>query len=217
VAAYLNMDMIGRLDKTLILQGVGSSTSWPADIERQNAAIGLPIVTQNDSYLPTDATSFYLKGVPILSAFTGAHVDYHTPRDTADKVNYAGAERITRLLAAMTRSLAMRAEVPDYQRMERPATTPGRVGLRAYLGTIPDYSQGDVSGVKLSGVTKGGPAERAGVQSGDTIVELAGKKIENIYDYTYALDAVKIGTPVGLVILRGDQRLTLTVTPESRE
>jgi Tol biopolymer transport system component len=217
LVAYLNMDMIGRLDKTLILQGVGSSTNWLAEIERQNVAVGLPIVIQNDSYLPTDATSFYLKGVPILSAFTGAHVDYHTPRDTADKINYPGAAKVTSLLAALTSSVATRVETPDYQRMERPATTLGRGGLRAYLGTIPDYSQGDISGVKLSGVTKGGPAERAGVQSGDTIVELAGKKIENIYDYTYALDAAKIGTPIDLVVLRGDQRLTLTVTPESRE
>ncbi|MCH8218032.1 MAG: PDZ domain-containing protein [Planctomycetes bacterium] len=31
-------------------------------------------------------------------------------------------------------------------------------------------------------VRKGGPADKAGVRAGDIIVELAGKKIENIYD-----------------------------------
>jgi len=217
IAAYLNMDMIGRLDKTLILQGVGSSAIWPSEIERHNVLIGLSLTLQNDSYLPTDATSFYLKGVPILNAFTGAHADYHTPRDTADKINYVGAEKITRLMAALTRSLATREEAPDYRVMEKPGGALGRVNLRAYLGTIPDYAQGDVVGVKLSGVVKGGPAERAGVQGGDIIVALAGKKIENIYDYTYALEALKIGDSVEMVVLRGDQRLTLTVTPGSRE
>src|SRR5205823_11475562 len=180
IAAYLNMDMIGRLDKTLILQGVGSSSIWPGEIERANVPLGLSITAQNDSYLPTDATSFYLKGVPILNAFTGAHADYHTPRDTADKINYAGAEKITRLMAALTRSLATREEAPDYQVMEKPGGALGRVNLRAYLGTIPDYAQGDVVGVKLSGVVKGGPAERAGIQGGDIIVAPAGKKVENI-------------------------------------
>jgi hypothetical protein len=217
LAAYVNMDMIGRLDKNVIVQGVGSSAVWLGLIERFNAPIGLPVVTQHDSYLPTDATSFYLKEVPILNAFTGAHADYHTPRDTADKLNYNGAEKITRLFANITAALATRADAPDYRRMEKPTSTVGRVGIRAYLGTIPDYAQTDVVGVKLSGVAKGGPAENAGIQSGDIVVELAGKKIENIYDYTYALEGLKIGSPVGVIVQRGEQRVTLTLTPGTRE
>ncbi|MCB1229618.1 MAG: M28 family peptidase, partial [Verrucomicrobiae bacterium] len=93
-SAYLNMDMIGRLNGKLLLQGIGSSDYWTGAIERRNAPIGLPITTQKDVYLPTDATTFYLRQVPILAAFTGAHEDYHTPRDTADKVNYEGARDI---------------------------------------------------------------------------------------------------------------------------
>jgi hypothetical protein len=217
IAAYLNLDMIGRLEKNLIVQGIGSSSGWLAALERFNAPIGLPITVQNDSYLPTDATSFYLKEVPILNAFTGAHADYHTPRDTEEKINYAGAEKITRLFAAIAGALATDAGAPDYQRMEKPTMAVGRGGIRAYLGTIPDYAQTDVVGVKLSGVAKGGPAEQAGVQGGDIILELAGKKIENIYDYTYALDGLKIGSPVEIVVLRGEQRVTMTVTPEARE
>jgi Tol biopolymer transport system component len=217
IAAYLNMDMIGRLEKNLIVQGIGSSSQWLAALERFNAPIGLPITVQNDSYLPTDATAFYLKEAPILNAFTGAHADYHTPRDTVDKINYAGAEKITRLFAAIAGSLATDVGAPDYQRMEKPTMAVGRVGIRAYLGTIPDYAQTDVVGVKLSGVAKGGPAEQAGVQGGDVIIELAGKKIENIYDYTYALDGLKIGSPVEIVVLRGERQVTMTVTPGARE
>ena len=58
-AAALNMDMIGRFENKLVLQGVGSSSRWPAEIEKRNAPIGLPITTQTDSYLATDATSFF--------------------------------------------------------------------------------------------------------------------------------------------------------------
>lgn len=217
VVAYLNMDMIGRLRESLVLQGVGSSSVWPREAERRNLPIGLSIVIQNDSYLPTDATSFYLNGVPLLSAFTGVHEDYHTPRDTADKINYEGSAKIVRLMGSIARSLLTSEETPDYIQMERPAESMSRVGLRAYLGTIPDYSQADVTGVKLSGVTKGAPAEQAGLEAGDIVIELAGQKIENIYDYTYAIDALKVGIEVKVVVLRGSQPMTLMLTPSSRE
>jgi S1-C subfamily serine protease len=88
--------------------------------------------------------------------------------------------------------------------------------LRAYLGTIPDYAT-EVAGVKLSGVRAGGPADKAGLKGGDIIVEFGGQKIANIYDYTYAMDAAKIGQPVKVVVLRDGQRLTLSVLPEARK
>jgi S1-C subfamily serine protease len=74
-----------------------------------------------------------------------------------------------------------------------------------------------VQGVKLSGVRGGGPADKAGLQGGDIIVEFGGSKIANIYDYTYALDAVRIGKPIMVVVQRKGERLTLTVVPEARK
>jgi S1-C subfamily serine protease len=74
-----------------------------------------------------------------------------------------------------------------------------------------------VEGVKLSGVSGGGPADKAGMRGGDIIVEFAGQRITNIYDYTYALGAVKIGQPIEVVVLRGGERITLTVIPEARK
>jgi S1-C subfamily serine protease len=49
------------------------------------------------------------------------------------------------------------------------------------------------------------------------IVEFAGQKIANIYDYTYALDAVKIGQPVKMTVEREGKREELTVIPEARK
>ena len=182
-----------------------------------NAPVGLPITLQNDSYLPTDATSFYLKGVPVLNAFTGGHAEYHSPRDTVEKLNFAGLTRITRLMTSLTRSLASTARAPDYIAIDKPQSPVGRVRLRAYLGTIPDYAQGNITGVKLSGVVTGGPADRAGARAGDVVRELAGKAVENIYDYTYVLGSLKVDAPVGMTVLRNGQRLELTITPASRE
>ena len=217
ISAYLNMDMIGRLREHVALQGVGSSSVWKREIEQRNVVAGLPITTSDDSYLPTDATAFFLAGVPSLTAFTGSHEDYHSPRDTADKINYEGVEKISRLIALIARSLATSVETPDYVEQKKPDGEGATRGLRVYLGTIPDYVQGDIKGVKLSGVTKSGPAHRAGARTGDVIVELAGRAIENIYDYTYAIDALKIGEKTVMVVLRDGVRMDLTVIPGSRE
>lgn len=217
VAAYINFDMVGRLrDNKLILQGVGSSSVWTKLIEKRNIPIGFNLTLQEDPYLPTDVTAFYPKEVPVLSFFTGGHEDYNRPTDDIDTLNYTGIERIARLAHGIALDLISADERPGYVRVERSHSEEGsRDTLRAYLGTIPDYTT-EGTGVKLSGVRAGGPADKAGLKGGDVIVEFGGQKITNIYDYTYALDAVKIGEPVEVVVLREGKRVKLTVTPEAR-
>ena len=217
--AYLNFDMVGRLrENKLFLQGIGSSTFWRRLIEKRNIAAGFNLGLQDDPYLPTDTTALYPKQVPVLNFFTGSHDDYHRPTDTAGLLNYEGLERITLFARNILLDLAKEPSRPDYVKVERASAAGGgsRDNLRAYLGTVPDYTT-EVKGVKLSGVRGGSPAERAGLKGGDVIVELGGQKIANIYDYTYALDAVRIGQPVDIVVLRDGQRVMLKVTPEARK
>ena len=216
VVAALNMDMVGRLTDKLVLQGVSSSSVWNRLIESKNAVVGLPITTSNETDLPTDASSFYVIGVPILSAFTGSHTDYHTPRDTPEKLNYPDTARIARLMGLITRSLATADQAPDFIKQEAKKKQAMRGGLRAYLGTVPSYGE-DVVGVLLSDATAGAPAAEAGVQGGDIIVELAGSKIENIYDYTAILDTLKIGKETTMVINRKGKRIKMKITPASRK
>jgi Tol biopolymer transport system component len=217
VAAYVNFDMVGRLrENKLMLQGVGSSPAWAKLIEKRNVAAGFAATLQDDPYLPSDTTALYPKGVPVLEFFTGSHDEYHRPTDKPDTLNYEGMERIARLARGILLDLE-KAERPAYAQVARRDSGAGsRENLRAYLGTIPDYAA-EVQGVKLSGVRAGGPADKAGLKGGDVIVEFGGTKIANIYDYTYALDAVKIGQPVKVVLLRNGERLTVTVTPEARK
>jgi len=217
ITAYLNFDMVGRMrDEKLVLQGAGSSTVWPKLIERRNVAAGLSLTIQEDPYLPTDTTSFYPKGVPVLAFFTGNHDDYHRPSDDADKLNYDGLERIAHLARLLAQDLAEAPERPDYVKVERSNTPGNRDALRVYLGTIPDYAT-EVKGVKISGVRPGSPAEKSGLKGGDVLVEFAGQKIANIYDYTYALDAAKIGQPLQIKVQRQTNLVEVTVIPEARK
>ena len=217
VSAYLNMDMVGRLRKSLYLFGLGSSSIWKREVERRNVPVGLPIVTSNDTYLPTDATSFYLKGVPILHAFTGTHAEYSTPRDTADLINFKGLSRIARFMGLIAKSQAQSKDTPDFIKHEKPKGTGARRRSTVYLGTIPDYATESTIGVPISGVMKGGPAEKAGLRGGDVIVGLSTSKIENIYDYVRVINQLKVGEAIKVTVTRDGKPVELSLTPAPRE
>ena len=218
IAAYINFDMVGRArDNKLSLQAVGSSPSWTGLIEQSNVPVGFELELQADPYLPTDSSSFNTVSVPTLNFFTGSHEDYHRPSDTADKINYADLERIAQLGALVTARVGRLETAPEFVAVERKVEQGGgRDGLRAFTGTIPDYGT-EVEGLLLSGVIEGGPAEEGGLQGGDVVIEFGKQKISNIYDYTYALDAVKIGEPIAVVFLRDGERHETTITPRARD
>lgn len=219
IVGYLNFDMVGRLrENRLTLQGVGSSPGWRRLIEKGNVTAAFNLNVQEDPYLPTDATALYLRQVPVLNFFTGSHEDYHRPTDRPDRVNHPGVERIAQFAHRIITDLTATSNRLEFAQVKETSGQGAgqRDSLRVYLGTIPDYTT-DVAGVKLSGVRAGSPAEEAGLQAGDVIVELAGQTIKNIYDYTFALEAVKIGQPAAVVILRAGERRTLAVTPQARK
>ncbi|MFQ5491623.1 MAG: M28 family peptidase [Phycisphaerae bacterium] len=217
VSAYINFDMVGRLrDNKLIVQSVGSSPVWRRLLERRNIPAGFSLTLQDDPYLPTDATSFYTKGVPALAFFTDMHDDYNRPTDDADTLNYVGMERIALLAKRIADDVSDPGKEVAYLRVQRSAPAPGRMGRRAYTGTVPDMGTSDVKGVLLADVRDGGPAAEAGLQSGDIIVEFAGQAINNLQDYSDALIGAKIGQPVSVVIQRKGKPIKLTMTPTAR-
>ena len=216
IAAYLNFDMVGRSrDNRLALQAVGSSPAWEGLIERANVPVGFDVQIQADPYLPTDVMSLNGADVPSLNFFTGSHEDYHRPSDVPATINYEDLDRVIRLGALIARNVANRDAALEFVRVEQVATQGQRASLRAFTGTIPDYTSA-VEGLRLSGVIAGGPAAVAGLREGDVIVEFAGQSITNIYDYTYALDAVKIDESITAVFLRDGERHAITMTPTAR-
>jgi len=217
IVAYVNFDMVGRLrENKLNLQGAGSSTNWARLIEKRNVAAGFDLSVQEDPYLPTDVTAFYPKGVPVLAFFTGSHEEYHKPADLPATLDYEGIARIATFARGLAEDLAKSPERPSYAKIERASGGGNRDAMRIYIGSIPDYAT-EVAGVKLSGVRGGSPADKGGLKGGDVIVEFAGQKIANIYDYTYAIDAAKIGQPILVKVRRGEEVVELTVTPEARK
>jgi S1-C subfamily serine protease len=100
-------------------------------------------------------------------------------------------------------------------KVEQAVQPVGQTTIRIFTGTIPDYTT-EAEGLLLSGVIAGGPADKAGLRGGDVIVELGGQKIANIYDYTYALDVLKVGEPATVVFMRGGERQQTELVPQAR-
>jgi len=216
IAAYLNFDMVGRMhDNKLAVQATGTSLGWATLLERANVAAGFDLTLQPDPYQPTDVQTFNQVSVPSLNFTTGAHADYHKPSDTADKIDYEDLDRIASLAAGVVNRLMDQSEPPQFAKVEQSSQTVSRTGVRVFTGTVPDYTS-NAKGLLLSGVIGGGPAEQAGLQKGDIIIEIAGQSITNIYDYTYALDLLKIGQPVKVVYMRGNDRRETMLTPAAR-
>ncbi len=218
IAAYLNFDMVGRMqDNKLTVQATGSSPAWGKILEQANVAAGFELAVQEDPYQPTDVATFNAAGIPSLTFFTGTHADYHKPSDTADKIDYEDLDRVVDFAAAIARSLEDAPVAPSFTKVDQQLQQgAGRAGVRLFTGTIPDYST-EVKGLLLGGVVGGGPAEQAGLRKGDVIVEIAGQTIANIYDYTYALDVLKIGQPAKVVYMRDGKKVEAMLTPGARK
>jgi len=225
--AMLNMDMVGRLrENTLTVYGTGTAEEFPEFLEEVNETQPKPFVLASipDGFGPSDHSSFYGEGVPVLMLFTNTHADYHRPEDDWDRIEVEGLDRIVAFAgdvtgrlagSAITEALAVHylagAGNPHGGGMpaaDQDAAPPSR-GYGAYFGTIPDMTPQDF-GVRITGVREESPAARAGLQGGDVIVELGGKEITDLYAYTYALQEHKPGDEVVVVVLREGERLSLT-------
>jgi len=69
------------------------------------------------------------------------------------------------------------------------------------------------SGVHVMEIVKGSPAALGGLRTDDTIVAIDAQPVQDVDSLQRTLDASRIDKPVGVTVLRGAQRVELTLTP----
>ena len=197
--AMVNLDMVGRPGEGKVyVSGVDSGSGLRPLVA--DAARGLPLRAElrGDPFAPSDQTSFYAAGRPVLFLFTGAHGDYHRPSDTWDKIDARGLAAVTTLAGRIVTALATAPAAPVYARIEAPRSggTAGGRGYGPFFGVVPDFGEPARPGVKVTGVRAGSPAERAGLRPGDVLVRFGGVQVGTLDDLTFALRSHRAGDDV---------------------
>lgn len=210
--AMVNLDMVGRLRKTLTIFGTGTSEAWPRIVAGLEPGAAWTIRSVPDGFGPSDHAAFYGAGVPVLMFFTGSHAQYHRPGDDLTTIDAAGEVQVLERVEAVVRAAADGRAIPY---TEAPVTQPRPTAFQVALGVVPDYGF-EGPGLRLSSVRQGGPAERAGLRNGDVILSLAGQAIDDVYAYTEVLSGLKADVEVPVVAERDGRAIETTVTPEAR-
>jgi hypothetical protein len=213
IVAMINLDMIGRLREKLIVDGVGTAKEWNDFLEKENIE-KIPLSVHESGFGGSDHSSFSAQKIPVLFFFTGSHSDYHTPSDTADKINYEGEAKILNFVKRIALDILNSETKPTY--LETKNEKGGMASFNVYVGTVPDFTE-EGKGFRILSVRPGSPAEKAGLKGGDLLIYLAGKKIENIYDYTYVLQDHKPGDEVEAIVLRDGKEVKLKIVFGSRK
>lgn len=210
ITYMLNYDMVGRLSPgyKLAVYGTGTSPVFDTTLKQANTPVKFHLVTKESGVGPSDHTSFYLKGYPVLHFFTGQHEDYHKPTDDYDKVNFDGmvlvlnySEDVIRLLDSQGKLEYRKTKDEDSRKAPKYSVT---------LGIVPDYMF-EGKGMKIDGVSPGKTASKAGIKAGDEVIKMGDIDVPNMMGYMKALGQFKKGDKVDVVVVRDGKELVIPV------
>jgi acetylornithine deacetylase/succinyl-diaminopimelate desuccinylase-like protein len=216
--AMINLDMVGRLrNGRLIVYGSRTAKEFPALLDSLNWHAGFDLKAQGDGYGPSDQSSFYAAGRPVLHVFTDLHDDYHRTTDDWQKIDPEGFRRVSNFTTGLVTALANRSSRLTPVDAAPPAHSTAGAGpaYGTYLGTIPDMTD-NPGGVRLLGVRAGSPAEKAGLRGDDIITRIGELDIPDLQAMTNALRSHEPGDTVSIVIRRGNQVTTVRATLGTR-
>ena len=217
IIGVLNLDTVGRLGKNkLLVLGSNSAREWKFIFMGAGYVTGVEAEMVTQDLDASDQVSFIRAGIPGVQFFSGAHRDYHSPGDTADKIDAAGMVKVATFVREAILYLAER---------EEPLTFTGKSGAqtssaskqtksgerRASTGSMPDFAFSG-KGVRLQSVAPDSPAEKAGLKAGDIILKLGKYEVSNLRDYSNALKSYQPDDTVELEYLRNGKTLKTKIT-----
>jgi hypothetical protein len=214
VNAMINLDMVGRLNDSTRVQisGVGTAAGLRELINSENDSSIIKLTFLDEGYGPSDHSSFYIKNIPVLFCWTGSHLDYHTPSDTYDKLNYKGMVSLSSLIFSVAENLASAPERLQFREAGPKVDTRRTMRKKMItLGIMPDFAGNVKNGLRADAVDPGKPADLGGMKKGDIITAINGKTVNNIYDYMSRMGQLKHGETINIEILRGSNKMVLLI------
>ncbi|MCH2145461.1 MAG: M28 family peptidase [Phycisphaerales bacterium] len=217
----INFDMIGRIEnKRLSVSGSGTGgedmVKWAAEIFE---ASNLDIVVSEASSGGSDHSSFLGRNVPILFGITPfpLHDDYHTPRDTPDKINREDAVETVYLFHDLAYGAATRPERFEF------AERSGGGGARGRARSMPKVQLGirsttdeDEPGIRVVMVLEGLSAEEAGIKEGDRILVFNGEELTSRRDLIDQLRGLEPDTVITAKVVRDGEEMDIEIKLKGR-
>jgi len=209
--ANLNMDTNGRLfDKPLLILGGNTAREWRFIFMGTEYVTGVKTELSMQDITSSDQSAFHEIAVPAVQLFSGAHEDYHKPSDVVEKLDPAGLVKVATVAKEVLIYLGSRLDPmpftgqstghPGLEPKDKPAGE-----RRASTGTMPDFAFNG-SGVRVSAITEGGPASKAGLMVGDVIVAMNDVLVKTLKAYSDELKKYAPGNKVSLEVIRDDQK-----------
>jgi hypothetical protein len=212
ITAMFNLDMVGRPNEENRITISGTGTAAEMDSLLNLMVPGkLSYSRSPEGYGPSDHASFYSSGIPVFYFSTGAHLDYHTPGDTPDKLNYNVMKSLSDQVADLILSVANAPAKLTFRESGPKTNESGRRKLKVTLGIMPDVSGTDNNGLRVEFATPGKPAQLAGIKKGDRIIGINGMPVTNVYDYMTRLQTLKPGQTVSVEIMRDEKKIVVLV------
>ncbi len=212
----MNFDMIGRIkNRRLSVSGSTTAEGFDEWLEPFFADSDLEVVKPQGAGGGSDHLPFLQRQIPILfGIIADFHGDYHTPRDTMDKINRSDAVRAARLFSDIAFAAAQRPETLVFSNPNapRPQAGGGRGGIKVRVGVMPGNYDGEGGGVLLEDITENSPAQAAGLRPGDRLVRWDGQKIPDINAWMGMLRKHEPGDVVNVGVIRDGQEITLKIT-----
>ena len=215
--AMINLDTVGRLGKgKLIILGSGSAKEWSAILQEIAKPLKIEIAEVAQELDSSDQKSFQEAGVPAVQLFTGPHADYHRPTDTADKIDGKGLAKVATVARAVAFYLANRPEPLTATVPSSPAGAPAlRTDRKVTLGIVPDFTYNG-QGVRLGGTSPDSPVERAGLRTGDVVIQAGNTPIAVLQDLSDVLKTKQPGDRLPLRFLRNGKEMKTVVELKER-
>lgn len=199
----INLDTVGRLEKRkLLILGAGSAREWMPIFRGAASVTGVETETVTESLDSSDNISFEEAGVPAVQLFSGPHLDYHRPTDTAEKIDAQGLAKVASVAKEVIEYLANRGDpLTSAITSEEKAESSTKKERKVSLGIVPDFAFSG-KGCRLSGVVPGSPAEKSGLKEGDVIIQINSKPIHNLKDLSNILKSLRPGNKVSITLIR---------------
>ena len=215
--AMINLDAVGRLEGgSLQVFGGDSAYEWPFMAQGIGFTIGVESTFAGETIAGSDHVSFLNAGIPAIHLFSGAHLDYHQPTDTPDKLDGDGLSDVALWVEEAIVYLADRVDPLRVNLEGARVELSGETGEReASLGTVPDFAYAG-SGIRISGVTPDSAAAEAGLRAGDVLLSFNGEAITDLQSYSNLLRQSAPGDAVRIEVRREQQTLTLPAVLKAR-